>query len=121
MPRVHGVGSHVLGARPLHTQTWMQRFVAERPALPRFSAAWWIDWAIKFTGISKTCLQLGMDLSVMSAAVVVFGITGTSSMLLVRPMIQPIVGEGSFRDGPWRYRILSVLMVTPMYVVSIEL
>ncbi len=37
-------------------------------------------------------------------------------MLLVRPMIQPIVGEGSFKEGPWRYRILSILMVTPMSV-----
>lgn len=37
-------------------------------------------------------------------------------MLLVRPMIKPIVGEGSFQEGPWRYRILSVLMVTPMCV-----
>jgi hypothetical protein len=49
----------------------------------------------------------------------VFGITGSSSMLLVRPVIKPIVGEGSMIDGPWRYRILSILMVTPVCVIIV--
>ena len=69
------------------------RWTAPKPDYERFSAAWWGDWAVKFT---------------------VFGITGSSSMYFVRPYV-PI--EGSMKEGPWSYRILSLLMVTPIYTL----
>mmetsp|Transcript_32562 Transcript_32562/g.41639 ORF Transcript_32562/g.41639 Transcript_32562/m.41639 type:complete len:197 (-) Transcript_32562:308-898(-) len=46
----------------------------------------------------------------------VFGITGSSSVTLVRPFLKETIGlEGSMKDGPWSYRILSVLLVSPIY------
>ena len=46
----------------------------------------------------------------------VFGITGTLSVAAVRPMLKHTIGlEGSWRDGPWSYRIGSVLLVSPVY------
>lgn len=41
-----------------------------------------------------------------------FGITGSSSMYFVRPVISDVFGiEGSMKEGPWSYRIVSVLAV----------
>ena len=46
----------------------------------------------------------------------VFGITGSSSVHLVRPALKSTIGlEGSMRDGPWSYRITSILAVSPIY------
>jgi len=49
---------------------------------------------------------------------VVFGITGSSSVALVRPCFTTITGvEGSMVEGPWSYRIGSLLLVSPVYSV----
>ena len=49
-------------------------------------------------------------------AFVVFGITGSSSVKLVRPALKQTIGlEGSMRDGPWSYRITSIVVVSPIY------
>lgn len=46
----------------------------------------------------------------------VFGITGSSTMFLVRPAVGNVLGlEGSMKDGPWSYRIASVVIMTPLY------
>ena len=46
----------------------------------------------------------------------VFGITGSSSVALVRPFLKNTIGlEGSWRDGPWSYRIGSLVLVSPIY------
>ena len=46
----------------------------------------------------------------------VFGITGSSSVALVRPAMKNILGiEGTMMDGPNSYRILSFLLVSPIY------
>ena len=46
----------------------------------------------------------------------VFGITGSSSVALVRPFLKNTIGlEGTFRDGPWSYRIGSLVLVSPIY------
>eukprot|EP00545_Synedropsis_sp_CCMP1620_P009863 CAMPEP_0119015472 /NCGR_PEP_ID=MMETSP1176-20130426/11096_1 /TAXON_ID=265551 /ORGANISM="Synedropsis recta cf, Strain CCMP1620" /LENGTH=190 /DNA_ID=CAMNT_0006968767 /DNA_START=114 /DNA_END=689 /DNA_ORIENTATION=- len=46
----------------------------------------------------------------------VFAITGSSTMFLVRPAMSEGLGlKGSFRDGPWSYRIGSVVIMTPLY------
>ena len=51
-----------------------------------------------------------------AVAFVVFGITGSSSVHLVRPALKSTIGlEGSMRDGPWSYRITSILAVSPIY------
>eukprot|EP00747_Dinoflagellata_sp_TGD_P023187 gnl/TRDRNA2_/TRDRNA2_129620_c0_seq1.p1 gnl/TRDRNA2_/TRDRNA2_129620_c0~~gnl/TRDRNA2_/TRDRNA2_129620_c0_seq1.p1 ORF type:complete len:211 (+),score=15.36 gnl/TRDRNA2_/TRDRNA2_129620_c0_seq1:71-634(+) len=56
--------------------------------------------------------------SPVEAAVIfcVFGITGSTSVAVVRPLLKETIGlEGSLRDGPWSYRILSILLVSPVY------
>ncbi len=46
----------------------------------------------------------------------VFGVTGTSSVTLVRPFLKHTIGlEGSMMDGPWSYRIGSLALVSPIY------
>ena len=54
----------------------------------------------------------------MEAAVafVVFGITGSTSVAVVRPTLKSTFGiEGSLKEGPWSYRISSILAVSPIY------
>ncbi len=56
--------------------------------------------------------------SKLEAAVVftVFGITGSTSVAVVRPCLKHTFGlEGTMRDGPWSYRIISILAVSPIY------
>ena len=49
-------------------------------------------------------------------ACVIFGVTGTSSMLAVRPALKHTLGmEGSLVDGPNEYRIMSLVLVSPIY------
>lgn len=53
-------------------------------------------------------------------ACIVFAITGTASVTLVRPLLKDVVGlEGSFIEGPWSYRLSSVLLVSPVYAVML--
>jgi hypothetical protein len=56
--------------------------------------------------------------SPLEAAVlfVVFGITGSSSVALVRPALKHTIGlEGSLMEGPNSYRVLSFILVSPIY------
>jgi len=56
--------------------------------------------------------------SPVEAAVVftVFGITGSTSVAVVRPALKSTIGlEGSMIDGPWSYRVLSLVLVSPFY------
>merc|ERR1712232_1038944 len=46
----------------------------------------------------------------------VFGVTGSSSVAIIRPVLKNTVGlEGSMKDGPWSYRIISLVLVSPFY------
>ena len=45
----------------------------------------------------------------------VFGVTGSSSMFAVRPVLKKLGMEGTMKDGPWSYRIGSMLIMTPIY------
>ena len=46
----------------------------------------------------------------------VFAITGSSTMVLVRPAVSKGLGlQGSLKDGPWSYRICSIVVMTPIY------
>lgn len=51
-----------------------------------------------------------------AVAFVVFGITGSLSVLAVRPSLKSIFGiEGTLIDGPNSYRAMCILCVSPMY------
>jgi hypothetical protein len=46
----------------------------------------------------------------------VFAVTGTSSLMVVRPVLKSVLGlEGSLIEGPNSYRVASVLLVSPAY------
>ncbi len=45
----------------------------------------------------------------------VFGITGSSSVAFVRPALKEIGIDGTWKDGPWSYRIASVVIISPIY------
>ena len=46
----------------------------------------------------------------------VFAITGSSTMVLVRPAVSNGLGlKGTLKDGPWSYRICSIVVMTPIY------
>lgn len=47
-----------------------------------------------------------------------FAITGSSSVALVRPLLKKYLGlEGSLKDGPNSYRVLSIILVSPVYTL----
>ena len=51
-----------------------------------------------------------------AVAFTVFGVTGSTSVAVVRPMLKSTIGlEGSWRDGPNSYRVLSIVLVSPIY------
>ena len=46
----------------------------------------------------------------------VFGVTGTTSVVVVRPFLKHTIGlEGSLYEGPNSYRVLSIVLVSPIY------
>lgn len=54
-----------------------------------------------------------MEMTLLST---VFAITGTSTMVLVRPAVSEVLGiRGSLKEGPWSYRLCSVVIMTPLY------
>ena len=51
-----------------------------------------------------------------AVAFTVFGITGSTSVAVVRPALKHVTGiEGSMREGPNSYRVTSILAVSPIY------
>mmetsp|Transcript_9808 Transcript_9808/g.22095 ORF Transcript_9808/g.22095 Transcript_9808/m.22095 type:complete len:224 (-) Transcript_9808:284-955(-) len=75
--------------------TFLERFFATKPMPPRNTPRWYGEMALICT---------------------VFGITGSSTMFLVRPAVSNVLGlQGSMKDGPWSYRICSLVIMTPMY------
>ena len=82
---------------------------AATPPPSSWSKAFW-DWTLQQRPSWKE--------SPTEAAVifVVFGITGSTSVAFVRPALKHTIGlEGSMREGPWSYRILSLVLVSPIY------
>ena len=90
-----------------------RRWTAERPLPDRWTFAWWWEMAIIFT---------------------VFGITGSSSVFFVRPVMGKVLGlEGNFgkrmrvkllihclgsmKEGPWSFRLISLVVLMPIYSV----
>lgn len=75
--------------------TFLQRWLAHKEIPPRGTLKWYGEMALICT---------------------VFAITGTSTMVIVRPAVSNVLGlEGSLKDGPWSYRICSLVIMTPLY------
>jgi len=76
------------------TRFW-HKWTAARAFPPRHSAAWYFELLLICT---------------------VFGITGSASMFLVRPLLKDVFGiEGSFKEGPNSYRLLCFAVCMPAY------
>ena len=46
----------------------------------------------------------------------VFGVTGSTTAFLVRPFITTLMQlEGTMKDGPWAYRIGTIVVMFPVY------
>jgi len=75
--------------------TFLEGFLATKPMPPKNTPKWYAEMALICT---------------------VFGITGSSTMFLVRPAVSNVLGlKGNMKDGPWSYRICSLVIMTPMY------
>jgi len=76
-------------------KTMIQRFLEPKEMPERHTGAWYREVILICT---------------------VFAITGTSTMLFVRPAVRDVLGiEGSMKDGPWSYRICSLVIMSPVY------
>ena len=84
------------GAKPPSSnQTFLQKWMAPKEMPPRWTLRWYGEMALLCT---------------------VFAITGTSTMVLVRPAVSDVLGlKGSLKEGPWSYRICSLVIMTPVY------
>lgn len=70
-------------------------YLQPKPMPDRLSAAWYREMALICT---------------------VFAITGSSTMVVVRPAVSNGLGlQGNFKDGPWSFRICSLVVMTPIY------
>jgi len=79
--------------------TFLQRFLAPKVMPERNTPRWYLEMALICT---------------------VFAITGSSTMVLVRPAVSDVLGlRGSMRDGPWSYRVASLVIMTPLYAVML--
>ena len=75
--------------------SFLQRWMAHKEIPPRGTVKWYGEMTLICT---------------------VFAITGTSTMVMVRPAVSEVLGlQGSLKDGPWSYRICSLVIMTPLY------
>jgi hypothetical protein len=75
--------------------TFLEKFLAPKPMPTRYTPKWYAEMMLICT---------------------VFGITGSTTMVVVRPAVTDVLKlEGNFRDGPWSYRICSLVIMTPIY------
>lgn len=76
------------------TRFW-QSFTGPKPMPERWTPSWYREMVLVCT---------------------VFAITGSSTMIVVRPAVSKGLGlHGSMKDGPWSYRICSLVIMTPIY------
>lgn len=81
--------------------TLLQRWMGHKEIPPRGTLKWYGEMVLLCT---------------------VFAITGSSTMVLVRPAVSEVLGlKGSFKDGPWSYRICSIVIMTPVYSAMLVL
>jgi len=55
------------------------------------------------------------DRTEAAVAIVVFGVTGSTSVTCVRPALRSCGLEGSLIEGPNSYRVASLVVVSPIY------
>ncbi|RIA94366.1 hypothetical protein C1645_566860 [Glomus cerebriforme] len=85
--------SSSLNARQYATATHKSK----EEGMKRWSWTWWKEWTIIF---------------------VVFGITGSTTVKIVRPIVTNVFGiEGSFLEGPWSYRLSYLSITLPLYSI----
>ncbi|KAF9936596.1 hypothetical protein BGZ67_002186 [Mortierella alpina] len=60
----------------------------------RFSVNWWLEWTI---------------------IIFVFSVTGSSTMLVVKPVLKALGLTGSIIAGPWTFRIIYIILTLPIY------
>jgi len=78
-------------------KSFIQNFLGPKDMPPRNTFAWYREMILLST---------------------VFAITGSSTMFLVRPAVSEVLGlQGSMKDGPWSYRIASLVIMTPLYSI----
>lgn len=76
-------------------QSIVQWWLSEKEIPPRYTASWYLEMLLLCT---------------------VFGITGSTTMVVVRPVVSKLLGlDGTMKDGPWSYRICSLVIMTPIY------
>ncbi|KAL6071640.1 DUF6787 domain-containing protein [Balamuthia mandrillaris] len=94
-PQQQASSSSSSASTSITMQRWWQRWTAEVPPKPRWSFAWWLEMTLICT---------------------VFAITGSSSVFFVRPMMEHIFNlKGSMKEGPWSYRLISLVVIMPIY------
>eukprot|EP01102_Stenamoeba_stenopodia_P010810 TRINITY_DN3290_c0_g1_i1.p1 TRINITY_DN3290_c0_g1~~TRINITY_DN3290_c0_g1_i1.p1 ORF type:complete len:230 (+),score=31.65 TRINITY_DN3290_c0_g1_i1:159-848(+) len=81
--------------------SWWKRYTAERKEHPKYSTRWWLEKLYVCT---------------------VFAITGSTAMVVVRYLLhQQLQLEGSLWSGPWFYRLVYFLVMTPTYSATLLL
>lgn len=76
-----------------------EKWTAPRPMPPRNTFEWYLEMALVCS---------------------IFAITGTSTMVVVRPAVTNVLGlKGSFKEGPWSYRLCSLVIMTPVYATML--
>jgi hypothetical protein len=62
------------------------------------------------------------DYKEFAIAFCVFGVTGSTSAMLIKPAIENVLGiRGSIMEGPNSYRVTCLLIFSPMYALTLML
>jgi len=78
-------------------KTFLEKFLGPKEIPPKGTLAWYGEMVLICT---------------------VFAITGTTTMMMVRPVVKNALSlEGNFKDGPWAYRISTLVIMSPLYSV----
>ncbi|KAI8598929.1 hypothetical protein EDD21DRAFT_381129 [Dissophora ornata] len=60
----------------------------------RYSVNWWLEWGI---------------------ILFIFSVTGSSTMLVVKPLMKALGFNGSLGAGPWSFRLAYIFLTLPLY------
>jgi len=99
--KIEGTGASVSREPAIKNDSWWQRWLAPKEMPERHTFAWYREMLLICT---------------------VFAITGSASMVLVRPAVKDVLGiQGSMKEGPWSYRICSLVILSPVYGILLVL
>lgn len=98
-----------------------KRFIGPKEIPPRWSFSWYGEMALictvfAITGTS-TMLLVGVDsFWCLSLMLCLTNVATSSPWSKVRPAVSHGLGlQGTLKDGPWSYRICSIVIMTPIY------